>query len=85
MDYQKSNLMLHIGMIGGAVICLIGLSIGTSIALVGNLIGALGLIAMLAGIGQAFVYYKCPNCKAQLPIRGKKPNHCPNCGHKLDL
>lgn len=85
MDYKKSYTILTMGVMGGAVIAFVGLSIGTKMALLGNFIGAIGIISMLAGIGQTFVYYKCPNCKRPLNIRGKKPNHCPDCGYKLDL
>lgn len=85
MDYKKSYTILNVSVIGGAVIVFIGLSIGTKIVLLGNFIGAVGIISMLAGIGQAFVYYKCPHCKKPINIRGKKPNHCPDCGYNLDL
>lgn len=32
-----------------------------------------------------FILYKCPNCGRRLNIRGRKSNHCPGCGCKLEL
>ncbi len=84
MDYKKSYGILKIGVIIGAIIVFAGLSIGTKIPLLGNLVGVIGLIGMLVGIGQAFIYYKCPSCKRRFNIRGKNPDYCPGCGRKLD-
>ena len=83
-DYKKSYIILKMGVIFGAIVVFIGLSIGTKIPLLGSLVGVIGLIGMLVGIGQAFFYYKCPSCTRQFNIRGKNPDHCPGCGCKLD-
>ena len=85
MDYKKSYIILIVGVIGGAVVAFVGVGIGSKTALFGNVLGAIGVMSMLAGIFQAFVYYKCPYCKKSLNIRGKKPSYCPSCGHRLDL
>ena len=45
----------------------------------------IGLVAMLGGIMQALIFFKCPKCGMLLKIRGKKPNCCHGCGYRLDL
>ena len=85
LDYRKSYGLLTIGIWGGAAVVLLGLSLVTHSEGVGAFIAIVGLLAMLASIGQAFLFYKCPHCDEHIKIRGKKPNHCPNCGGKLDL
>lgn len=85
MDCKKSYFLLNTGVLGGAAIVFMGLGIGVKSAALGNPIALLGLLAMLGGIGQAFLFYKCPNCGRRLNVRGRKPEHCPNCGRKLDL
>ncbi|MGL4790242.1 MAG: hypothetical protein ACRCW1_02440 [Anaerotignaceae bacterium] len=82
MDYKKSYTMLSTGVFGGGVIVFLGLSVGE---LIGSVIGGIGVIAMLGGILQALIFYKCPNCKSHFNIRGRKPDYCPSCGCKLDL
>lgn len=85
MSYQKSYFLLSIGVIAGAVIVFIGLSLGMKTAFLGNALAFTGLLAMLGGIVQALIFCRCPKCGALLKIRGKKPNCCHNCGNKLDL
>jgi len=85
LDYRKSYGLLTIGIWVGAAVVLLGLSLVTHSESVGAFIAIVGLLAMFAGIGQAFLFYKCPHCGGHIKIRGKKPNHCPNCGGKLDL
>lgn len=85
MDYKKSYILLHLGYICGIGITFFGLWLSMKIAVIGNILAFFGFIAMLLGIGQAFLFFRCPKCKKLLPIRGKKPKHCPACGEKLDL
>lgn len=85
MDYKKSYFLLSIGVIGGAVIVFIGLSLGVKIGFLGNVIAFIGLATLLGAIAQALIFYKCPKCGTLLKIRGKKPNCCHGCGYKLDL
>jgi len=85
MDYKKSYLFFHIGLIGGACIVFIGLSLSLHIGFLGQVITICGLIGMLGGMIQAFLFCRCPQCGALLKLRGKKPNCCHNCGCELDL
>ena len=85
MDYKKSYYILQAGVLGGAVAVFIGLGLSMKIVLLGNSIAFIGLAAMLGGILQALIFYKCPKCGTLLKIRGKKPNCCHGCGYKLDL
>ena len=85
MSYKKSSFLLSIGVIAGAVVVLIGLGIGMKIGFLGNVVAFIGLAAMLGGIAQALIFYRCPKCGTLLKIRGKKPDYCHSCGYKLDL
>ncbi len=88
MDYKKSYLLMAAGVWGGGIVMLIGMFLGTSspdTMALGNGAAGLGVFAMLLGIGQALVFYKCPHCGEKFSIRGKKPDYCPKCGSKLDL
>lgn len=58
------------------------LSIGV---IVGAVVVFIGLVAMLGGIMQALIFFKCPKCGILLKIHGKKPNCCHGCGYRLDL
>ena len=60
MDYKKSYFLLSIGVIGGAVLVFIGLSLSMKIGFLGNVIALIGLAAMLGAIAQALIFYKCP-------------------------
>lgn len=85
MSYQKSYSLLLVGVIAGAVIVFIGLSLGMEIGFLGNTVAFFGLAAMLGSIVQALIFCKCPRCGVLLKIRGKKPDCCHSCGYKLDL
>lgn len=58
------------------------LSIGV---IAGAVVAFIGLAAMLGGVVQALLFYRCPKCGMLLKIRGQKPNYCHGCGYKLDL
>lgn len=85
MSYKKSYFLLSIGVIAGAIVVFIGLGLGMKIGFLGNMIAFVGLAAMLGGVVQALIFYRCPKCGALLKIRGKKPDCCHGCGHNLDL
>ena len=63
----------------------VGLGLGMKIGFLGNAVAFIGLVAMLGGIMQALIFFKCPKCGMLLKIRGKKPNCCHGCGYRLDL
>ena len=85
ISYKKSYFLLSIGVIVGAVVVFIGLGLGMKIGFLGNAVAFIGLVAMLGGIMQALIFFKCPKCGMLLKIRGKKPNCCHGCGYRLDL
>ncbi len=76
MDYNKSYLVLHVGFLIGFVLAILGLSIEI------NFLVYLGVILVIGGSVQAFIFYKCPNCGKSFNIRGKKPKYCPECSYK---
>ncbi|MCK9217813.1 MAG: hypothetical protein M0P77_07850 [Firmicutes bacterium] len=78
MDYNKSYLIMHIGLWTGIFIALIFAL--TEI----KWIAYIGAMITLGSLVQAAIFYKCPDCKKALNIRGKKPKYCPECGTKLD-
>jgi len=84
MTYKQSYSLLRMGVIGGAIIVFIGLSLGANGLIIGNALSVVGLIAMLSGLGQALLFYKCPKCGRHFNIRGKRPDYCPECGNRLD-
>lgn len=83
MDYKKSYTLLTAGILAGAAVVFLGLSISTKMGVIGNVTAVIGLAAMLGGLGQAFLFYKCPDCGRRFNIRGRKPDHCPGCGRRL--
>lgn len=78
MDYNKSYLVMHVGFWIGIVIGIIGVLIEI------RLISYISIILMLGSLVQAFIFYRCPNCKKTFNIRGKKPKYCPECGCTLE-
>ena len=78
MDYRKSYLIYNICLYTGFVLCLISLM--TQV----NWPGIAGIVVLLAGMLQTVIFYRCPNCHAAFQIRGRRPKHCPECGHPLD-
>lgn len=62
MSYKKSYFLLSIGVIVGAVVVFIGLGLGMKIGFLGNAVAFIGLVAMLGGIMQALIFFKCPKC-----------------------
>lgn len=86
MNYKKSYYILLIGIWSGFFTAFAGLYIESKAdhLLIGKILALIGLILMLGGIGQALLFYKCPNCGKRLNIRGKQPHFCPECGYNLN-
>lgn len=42
------------------------------------------VVVFVAGIVQAAVYYRCPECRTMQNLRGEMPEYCPKCGHKFE-
>lgn len=78
MDYNKSHLIAQLGLWFGLIIGVIGASIENVF------IAYLGVMLMVGGLIQAFIFYKCPNCNKPFKIRSNKPQYCPECGEKLE-
>jgi len=78
LDYNKSYLVISVGLWTGIVVGIIGALIEI------GLIVYISIILMLGSLVQAFIFYKCPNCKKPFNIRGKKPKYCPECGCALE-
>ncbi len=78
MDYKKSKLILDI-----CVYITIAFCVVTVIWSVLWPINFLGLAVLFVGFFQAFIFYRCPHCDKSLDFRGKMPQYCPECGHKL--
>ena len=78
VDYNKSYLVLNVGL--G-----LGIAIGIIFALIEiEWIAYVGIILILGSLVQTLIFYKCPNCRENFNIRGKKPKYCPECGWALD-
>ena len=85
MDCKRSYILLDAGMLGGTVVVFLGLGVSTKIEIVGSMIALAGLLIMLGGLGQAFLFYKCTNCGRKFSIRSRKPDRFPVCGRKLEM
>lgn len=85
IDYKKSYGIFCIGSIGGFVVTFLGLWLSMKTGAIGAILSYVGMALMLCGIVQALIFYRCPQCKKLLNMRGRKPNHCPQCGFKLEL
>ena len=78
MNYRKSRKWMWI-------LFLIGLLIG-AFGAAGNVMWPMlpATAAVLIGVLQAYLFYRCPHCeKSLMGVRGDVPKHCPNCGEKL--
>ena len=86
MDYKKSYLLLHTGVLSGGATVFIALAVGTSkFVLIGQLLGFLGIIIMMVSFIQALIFFKCPKCARHFDIRNNKlPKYCSECGSKLE-
>ena len=79
MDYRLSYKILVYSYIIAFVIALLGYGFrgGAFLAILAATILCLGII-------QSIFFLKCPDCHEYLNVRGQRPNHCANCGKKLD-
>ena len=77
MDYQKSYLLMWIGIIAGFVLMLVGGSLTIKWLLV------LGGAVFLAAILQTLLFFRCPCCGQLWDTRGGVPHYCPHCGEYI--
>ena len=85
MNYKKSYYILSAGLIAGAAIEFIGIGLSMKSSFPGYAAVFIGFSAMFGSIVQAFIFCRCPKCGTLLKIRGRKPNCCYGCGHRLNL
>lgn len=78
MDYNKSYLVMSIGLWVGLVIVII-----FSFAEI-EWVAFIGVVIIIGSLLQTCIYYKCPNCNKPFNTRGKKPKYCPECGYELE-
>lgn len=79
MNYRHSRMMMWIGFAVGILVCSISLHTDWAWPI------AVGSVLFFAGLGQAFLFYRCPSCGSSLMnVRGEIPQHCPYCGKALD-
>ena len=47
-------------------------------------LAVVAVVIALGNIVQSWAFYRCPHCGyALMNVRGKMPEHCPECGEKL--
>lgn len=85
MNYKTSYLFLRIGVIGGVCIDLSGLILRLFVDILGQIVTLCGLVVMLAGMLQASLFCRCPQCGTLLNgYDFAKLKRCHNCGYNLD-
>ena len=77
MDYQKSYVLMWVGIIAGFILAAVGGALAT------KWLAAVGTVAGLAAIIQAWFFFRCPHCGGAWDIRGRIPHYCPHCGEYI--
>lgn len=78
MNYRKSYYLL----VASVVVCMAIMGLGmTSDA---DWLMAVGIVVMLAGVGQGIAFIRCPHCGHSLEVRHGLTKYCPHCGNKLE-
>lgn len=77
MDYKKSCKIYNICLYSSLALLLIALMIDV------NWLGVVGIVLFVAGIIQAGIFYRCPQCGRTFNLKGRRPKYCPDCGHEL--
>ena len=47
------------------------------------MLGFVGVLVFLAGMIQAWIFYRCPSCGKRIPLYAGRPDCCPHCGARL--
>ena len=77
MDYRKSWKLMWAALV-------VGLLVMYLFVWTGHMVFAyLGVLTMLAGVGQTVKFCRCPYCGAMLHLRGGMPKRCEACGKGL--
>ena len=77
MDYQKSYVLMWVGIIAGFILAAVGGALAT------KWLAAMGTLILLAGILQTFLFFRCPHCGKLWDTRGGVPHYCPECGEYI--
>ena len=77
MDYQKSYVLMWIGVVTGFVLMLVGGSLTIKWLLVP------GGAVFMVGIFQTLLFFRCPHCYGHWDIRRRIPHYCPECGELI--
>lgn len=78
MNYRQSYQLLNTALAAGLVIALLGAILDKP------WIMTLGGAIAIAGVVQAVLFCRCPNCGESMETRGGLPAYCPSCGNKLE-
>ena len=74
MDYRKSHVLMQAGGITGL------LMMGAAFLAGVEWLAAVGVLILLAGILQTFLFFRCPHCGRLWDTHGGVPHYCPHCG-----
>ena len=77
MDYQKSYVLMWVGIIAGFILA----AVGGALAI--KWLAAMGALILLAGILQTFLFFRCPHCGGLWDTHGGVPHYCPECGEYI--
>ena len=77
MDYQKSYVLMWVGIIAGFILA----AVGGALAI--KWLAAMGTLILLAGILQTFLFFRCPHCGKLWDTRGGVPHYYPECGEYI--
>ena len=77
MNYRKSFWLMW-------ALCVAGLLLLYLFVAVGHIaIAYVGVLCMLAGLGQTVKFLRCPYCGKLWSMRGGIPKECPYCGKEI--
>ena len=77
MDYQKSYVLMWVGMIVGIILVAVGAGLE-----IGWLLG-IGFVIFAAALLQTWLFFRCPHCGKLWDTRGGVPHYCPECGEYI--
>ena len=77
MDYQKSYVLMWVGMIVGIILVAVGAGLE-----IGWLLG-IGFVIFAAALLQTSLFFRCLHCGKLWDTRGGVPHYCPECGEYI--
>ena len=76
MDYQKSYVLMWLGDHRDS-------SSRERRSTCDQWLAAVGVLILLAGILQTFLFFRCPHCGGLWDTHGGVPHYCPHCGEYI--